>query len=104
MDRTSRVVDPVIVVTIGEPTDALKACAPLQGTQQLAKSYFPFAAHDVVHIHFHIGFSGETGIVAAHNDFHARLESTRQIDDTASSSALERHYRQSDNVGVDLVN
>src|SRR6266700_7069802 len=52
----------------------------------VAKSNFTFAAHDVVNIHFHVGFSGKTGIVAAHDDFNARLEGAHQFDNAASSS------------------
>ncbi len=63
-------------------------CGRMTGYTEVivAKSNFTFAAHDVVNIHFHVGFSGKTGIVAAHNDFNARLEGAHQFDNAASSS------------------
>src|SRR5204862_7460820 len=75
----------------------------LQRTQQFAERNLAFPAHDVVHIHSHVGFVGETGVIAAHHHLHAGLEGTHQVDDAGGGAALESHHGEPNNLWVKLV-
>src|SRR5713101_5384853 len=104
MYRPAGVVEPPIAGAVRKAGDPTEIPTLLQGTQKFAKRDLAFAAHDEIHIHSFIGFTGETRVVTAHHDFHSGLERTHQTDDAPSSPALEVHHGKADYVGIKLTN